>query len=56
MMTAYNRGDLFDSIITALSSETNIIEIFKNKMMLSNFDKDLVKLVLDEILIRLKNI
>ena len=56
MMIAYNRGDLFDSIVTALSSEANIIDIFKSKMKIPNFHEDLVKLVLDEILTRFKNI
>ena len=56
MMIGYNRGDLFDSIVTALSSEANIIDIFKSKMKIPNFHEDLVKLVLDEILTRFKNI
>ena len=56
MMIAYNRGDLFDSIVTALFLEENLIEILKNKMKIQNFDKNLVKVVFDEILTRFKNV
>mmetsp|Transcript_24989 Transcript_24989/g.27968 ORF Transcript_24989/g.27968 Transcript_24989/m.27968 type:complete len:120 (-) Transcript_24989:29-388(-) len=56
MMIAYNKGDLFDAMITALLSEEKIINLFTKKLDLEEFDNEPINELLDNILTRFKHI
>ena len=56
MMIAYNRGDLFDAIITGLASSPDIVKEFQEKLHITTSGEKKITLILDNILTIFKHI
>ena len=60
MMIAYNKGDLFDSIVMALYSEPEVVVLFRKKITDDaegdSITEDQIKVLLLDILTRFKHI